>query len=1183
MRGLIFERQYTCPETNFLYKTFTFLENMKKSLLSVFMLISAAAFSIAAPAEKNKPVESKPETFLLEAEHFQFIGDWSVDGDLGQRMLIVTVPTKSAPTTVFKAKGGKYHVWFSARDYEKISPASRKMKVAVNGKQLDGIGGTHKREGFYWQKMGETELIEGENVVSIVPLTSHMRADAVLFTQDETYNPNEKLHTRLDRAKIRKAPEKLDYVYNLDMERPKQSDARNGKSYILSNDKHRVAFVEKIAADGTKTFERNAQTLVNGKWVSLEPFKEDALYLMYSENNPRYTDGFFASWGEARNTSTITAKLSGGKEQIIPMPPVNPYCIGQAKLLNIVSIKPDGANALILDYGDGIKAKVTMMPKGGALKYEVSTEADRDGWYSFCFINGNSVDKKELKAVELPTIYQLQRVMVQPKLVANRITSHPLSMIEVDEGGKSVVSAVVADPDNLPFGEWSEENSSIYGFTLASPEGRIQTAIFQPIIGGRNSQKKEGDEIKASFYVLNFAGNWLDGIEYVDTNLFDCTKLREAYDVSFSDAICNIADYLKNKEASGWSDLHKGRWNIEAADTVTHSTPLTELSIALLTDSEDFYKNFSLPTIEYTLSRNASHFAPGRKIAGSWFRKEMTKLAIGSAIWGADYYAGVNRLTGNANPFFKDFYYNNKGKLNTQQGDQWYYNLGIYLADPSPELLEKVKADCDKWLKNVFYKPLYDEVNLVSFINAGTYHYWWYLPEIYALTGDKKYLEAAEIGAFYSLASLWNYPVTPEGDTVINKDNLVRGVGGAWWRGPEESFRLGKPVNDARIELLKQTPKYKNFAFNGMYVVPQKTVPAMKVARVGLGIEQHTTYLNGSGDSNILMPSWSAEMLKVYQYTGRDILRKFSRHAIIGRYGNFLGYYIRDYTDIMHSAEYPYEGPDITSFYYHHAPCHFAQSFDYLMTQLEIASKDQIKFPYVRQQGYVWFTDRIFGLPGKVFGEDARPLLSRNAVRADSVKASTFTARAKDGIWCIILNDGAKDETFTLTFDSTDFAMKGAMTDKPIALYDSEGKLLPQKLTFGEQNKVSIPAQSIVAARIPAADYQVHKEIKPITSPAHIKKLDLADGWGDMHAFRIRSPFGKDSLYVVLTDGQGKENSKVELEITSPSKQTITVDAFPYEFSIYPIAQDKPITFSVKIIEDGKVVQQTPEETLLAE
>ena len=50
-----------------------------------------------------------------------------------------------------------------------------------------------------------------------------------------------------------------------------------------------------------------------------------------------------------------------------------------------------------------------------------------------------------------------------------------------------------------------------------------------------------------------------------------------------------------------------------------------------------------------------------------------------------------------------------------------------------------------EWLKNVFYKPLYKEVNLVSFINAGTYHYWWYLPELYALTGDKKYLDAAKM------------------------------------------------------------------------------------------------------------------------------------------------------------------------------------------------------------------------------------------------------------------------------------------------------------------------------------------------------------------------------------------------------------------------------------------------------
>ncbi|MFR6034269.1 MAG: hypothetical protein ACLUKN_14510 [Bacilli bacterium] len=38
-------------------------------------------------------------------------------------------------------------------------------------------------------------------------------------------------------------------------------------------------------------------------------------------------------------------------------------------------------------------------------------------------------------------------------------------------------------------------------------------------------------------------------------------------------------------------------------------------------------------------------------------------------------------------------------------------------------------------------------------------------------------------------------------------------------------------------------------------------------------------------------------------------------------------------------------------FYYHHAPCHFAQTADYLFTQIEVATSDNITFPYVRQQG----------------------------------------------------------------------------------------------------------------------------------------------------------------------------------------------------------------------------------------
>ncbi len=1130
---------------------------MKKVICSIFALTLLLG---------NLHAQGKPETFLLEVEKFQFTGDWTEGGVNGQRMLFAQNPSKTSPTTIASVDiEGKYYVWASAMDYTAIGQGTRRISVAVNGKTLPKEAGNHGKDGFYWQLMGEAQLTQGDNIFSIIPKTSHMRADAILLTQDANYNPNDSLKTFADRAKVRKDPKIVDYTYELDLDlsEPLKS-IKGGKTFGISNATNRIIFTEKQNVKGEKFFERSAEALINGKWTKLESYKDEALYLYFAEK-PGYIEGFHITW--STSLGSINVPLNGTTVQL-KMPPLNPYSITKGKFLRPTAIRNIDAKTLEMLYGKDVKAKITMMPQGGLFKMEVETIAQESGFYSFCFLGSNAHNKSVISAVELPTLYQGTRLMAQPKLVANRMTSHPLSLIETSyTADEKFTNAVIADPDNLPWGEWSKDNVSNYGFSLASPKNEVQTAIFQPILGGRNSKKEAGETIKASWYVMNIAGTWMDGLELSSEKIFETTKLREAYEVSFSDALANIAIYMKNEDASGWSRLHKGRWNIEAADTATHASPLSELSIALLTNDEDYYKNIALPTIEYTLSRYRHHFCADRLTSGTWFNEQMKSLSVPSLDWGGDYYMSVNAMLLNANPFFKEFE-SNPGTLSPNRN--WTSLLGRYLANPDAELLEKAKTACDSWIKTQMETPNNKEVDVEYFINFGDYPYWWYLVDMYEITKDEKYLKYAQQGAFHTISSLWSYPKTPEGEVTINKNNLVQGIAHVWWKGLEE-YRLGYDTNIARLTELRKNPDYAKLQ-NDMFIVAEKKVPAMKVARIGLGIEQHTTFLQPSGDNNILMPGWAPELLKVYQYTKRDVILKYSRHAMIGRFSNFLGYYIRDYTDVQHDEMYPYAGPDTTSFYYHHAPCHFGQTMDYLMTQIEIASDNKIRFPYVRQQGYVWFVDRIFGKVGKVFGEDARPMLSKESIRVGSPKISTMMARAKDGIWGVILNDSGAELEANITFDATTKAMQGAKTTEAISLYDAAGNLLNTKLAFLGENKVKIPAMSMVAVRIPAEESALFQDIKPVAGQAHFVQKNIAPDWGDLHAFRIRSPFGKDSIFVLVTGGMKKKNSKMVLNIEEPSKQTLTAKAYPYEFSVYPLSMDSDIKISVEIHEEGKAV-----------
>ncbi len=1108
------------------------------------------------------------ETTLLECEDFQFQADWTKDHSDGQSVLF-TDTSKTRPGTVFEVKdGGKYTVWASGFDVSNYRQGMRTFKVGANETLLPGEAGKHGKDGFLWEKMGEVDLRKGENYVYLQLKLDHARADAVIFSNDAGYDPNGIVKNPNDRRKIKQAPivktVKYDDTFPV---AGKLSALKGGKKVGIKNAKTSILFTQAADESGKKTFIRSGQIFDGDKIVALPDFRDEALYLIKSTEAKYDGFGYYTRWNTKAGRSYI--EIAGQKMEL-ELPPNNPYCVGESTLLRITDVSRAGEDTLIIKYEHGAVGTMKLLPNG-AIKFDVELEADETADYSLAFLGFNKKERGEFEALFLPTMYQGTRTMTEPKMVENRMVSHPLVILNAKEEDRDITNALVANPDMLPF-EWSHRDRSFYGFSVSSPDSKVQAVIFQPILGATNSRHEEGQKVKASWYILSFAGDWTKAFEFSSRNIFKADVIREAYTCSFSDAVANIATLLKRGEISGWSPEDKGRWNIEAQWTATQSSPLSEVSISILTDDEDYYRNISLPSIEFALSRFSSHFAFKKPQRGGWVSDSLEKLRVPSGSTPGDVLAGINWVIGGGNPWMAKLYRWGNGKLRVMGGPYWTGLLGLYMAEPSEELLAEARKECDHWLTYAFNPGAQGEFNDVDplpFINAGLYPYWWYLTDMYEITKDEKYLKYAKLGAYYTLSSLWAYPTPPEGDITIFKNNMVQGIRDYFWQGGKKD-RLGGDLNFTMIKMLAQNQKIPNQG--SQYVMPEKKVPAMQVSRIGLGIEQHWTYKWTDNYHNIINPSWAPNLLKVAQFTGDDLLMKYSRHSIIGRYANFPGYYIKDFTDAPHDPEYPYMGPDMTSFYWHHSPVHFGQSMDYLMAQVEFASKDKIKFPYVKQQGYVWFTNRIFGQPGKVFHDQlVRPLLDKRAVRPDSVKVSTLMGRGKDAIWAIVLNDSAKEMDVSLAFDSSAKAMRGAKTAGVIEAYNADGEKLPQTFTFFGDKKMKIPALSLVALRIPAEDYNPQIRQAPQGEGAYFSMKKLENGWDELHAFRIRGPFGKDSVFAVFTGARYREDAEVKMILKSGnSTQVLTRNFYPFEFSVYPIAQDEELELSFEISEKGR-------------
>ena len=266
----------------------------------------------------------------------------------------------------------------------------------------------------------------------------------------------------------------------------------------------------------------------------------------------------------------------------------------------------------------------------------------------------------------------------------------------------------MADPKLLPADEWSKKNSSLYGFSLSSPGGAVQSAVFYPMLCGRNSAKKAGETLKGSWYIICAEGSWTDALNLINTKIFSAGNIfRRAHGHSLSDTILNIADYLKNPEASGWSADLKGRLNIEAPHCATQASPLAELELALLTGDEAAYEKFSLPTIEFTLSRKSAHFSDEPK--PNMYSGAPHTMTIPSTIWYEDYYYSLNRLLDGNNPWLKSLGTLPKRAAPYSSLALWTVLFGKWLAEPSDELLQEVKTECDKWLAENFKDGLSEE------------------------------------------------------------------------------------------------------------------------------------------------------------------------------------------------------------------------------------------------------------------------------------------------------------------------------------------------------------------------------------------------------------------------------------------------------------------------------------------
>ncbi len=656
--------------------------------------------------------------------------------------------------------------------------------------------------------------------------------------------------------------------------------------------------------------------------------------------------------------------------------------------------------------------------------------------------------------------------------------------------------------------DYSYEQSE-FGMNTTSEHGKILPAVFAPMMGTTTSYfNVDGEgEVRDTFEFIyrplstvSTSGEnkgWYDCYNHVVKDLRGVYDFRDNYYASMTDTAFNLVDLIMDDEFGGWDDETQSHYNIE--DTYWTSIPngLIYMQNYLLSDDEDFLMERTLPTMAAILTRDSYHMTSQYSYEGKAegpINKEMvySNNQLGNAL-----FEGAYELSRGQVPIYRNIAKQREmprtfgfetagfGGMKNPTDLIWY---DIANGD---ETLANAKAHADIYLNQRAYLSASNYVGEDTFVNTS------FTPNIHALldmyekTGEQKYLDgAAEAGRrFLPLLRATDMPSSEDEMYTVDLDkadtNYKMWSKGSWWL-VNENFRRGAIMSNGYVYDTYTEKKVLGVDKDNYMIADDTAFPFWVVSRVGLGLEQFDTCYKNNG--NVLMSTWAGDLLRLGYLSNDQLMMDMARSSIVGRFANYPGYYLCGTYDETHGyANYPYEGFDYTTSYFHHIPALLANVQDYLFANAYVKSKGNVDFPYVRNLGFAWFNSRQYGAEaGTIYEEtDMWPWLKKGIITISGTDAKQidWLAGRKEGRGAFVFTNASDtDQTVTVNFN----ADLGIADSATAIRYDANGTATSVTIT-NNQLTLTIPAKGITTIAVDGTG--IHKP-----QYAKVKMEELVDG-----------------------------------------------------------------------------------------
>jgi len=252
-----------------------------------------------------------------------------------------------------------------------------------------------------------------------------------------------------------------------------------------------------------------------------------------------------------------------------------------------------------------------------------------------------------------------------------------------------------------------------------------------------------------------------------------------------------------------------------------------------------------------------------------------------------------------------------------------------------------------------------------------------------------------------------------------------------------------------------------------------------------------------------------------------------------------------------------------------------------LVSEALLRSQGKLAFPALRQFGYAYFDNLVYGhAPGQIFGQAGAWLwLRKGLVSLDNPQINYLTAHSHDKFFAILMNESSQQESVTVAFHPENIT-KGSESFSAAHVVSGEGGELALKNNAGN---ITIAPRGLLVLQVDGLDIDVpshHIQPEPGSGkfPGFVKTAIGKDM--EMRAAAIQMEPGPWEAYIWCT---AKAGNLHEISLNwSVGNQTGTLKDvdYPYEFSVPVPAGHTKFRFSLSAIKADGTTFSTTETNL---